>query len=117
VGFGRSVLRPNKKQTKKNNRNALARSYINVKENVFVSPRERDDDKNKNMTEKITNEIDFTKPRDLYNRTNRLQTSLERVNELPNPDKDDILAHVQHLLDERRAKLTIIRNISSLITF
>ena len=31
--------------------------------------------------------------------------------------KDDILAHVQHLLDERRAKLTIIRNISSLITF
>jgi site-specific recombinase XerD len=39
------------------------------------------------------------------------------VNELPNPDKDDILAHVQHLNDERRAKLTIIRNISSLITF
>ena len=31
--------------------------------------------------------------------------------------KDDILTHVQHLLDERRAKLTIIRNISSLITF
>jgi hypothetical protein len=48
-----------------------------------------DDDKNKNMTKRTTEEIDFTKPRDLYNRTNRLQTSLERVNELPNPDKDD----------------------------
>jgi hypothetical protein len=41
------------------------------------------------MTKRTTEEIDFTKPRDLYNRTNRLQTSLERVNELPNPDKDD----------------------------
>ncbi len=69
------------------------------------------------MAEKIHEAIDFSKNRDLYNRTNRLQTSLDRVNGLPNPDKDDILAHVQHLLDERRAKLTIIRNISSLITF
>ena len=68
MGFGRSVLRPNKnkKQTKKTNRNAPAWSYINVKENVYVSPRERDDDKNKNMTEKITKEIDFSKSKYLH---------------------------------------------------
>ncbi len=45
-----------------------------------------------------------------------MKASLKRVNELSNPDKDDILTHVQHLTDNRRATLTIIRNISALIT-
>ena len=70
------------------------------------------------MAEKITKEIDFSKPRDLYNRAYRLQTNLERVNELPNPDKD------AHLFNSRSTspgllmvKLTIIRNISEVITF
>lgn len=46
-----------------------------------------------------------------------MQTSLERVNELPSPDREDILVHVQQLTDDRRSKLTIIRNISVLMTF
>ena len=117
MGFGRSVRSPNKKQTKKNNRNARVRSYINVEENVKVIHQTRSDGKNKKVARKITKEIDFSKPRDLYNRSNQMKASLKRVNELSNPDKEDILTHVQYLTDNRRAALTIIRNISALITF
>ncbi len=52
------------------------------------------------MTHKAAAQIDFSKPRDLYNRSNRLQTSLERMNELTNPDRKDILVHVQQLADD-----------------
>ena len=96
MGFGPTVQSLNKKQVKKNNRNAPARSYINVEENVYISPRERDDDKNKNMTKRTSEEIDFTKPRDLYNRQNRLKNDIETVSALPNPDRDDILKHIQN---------------------
>jgi hypothetical protein len=66
---------------------------------------------------KLTPSPDFSKRRDLYNRQNLLQNSLEKVNELPKPDKDDILIHIQHLTDNRMTVLTIIRNISILLTF
>ena len=72
--------------------------------------------KNRKVAEETNKEIVFTKPRDLYNRHERLKIGLERVNGLPNPDKDDILKHVQYLTDNRRAALTILRNISVLIT-
>ena len=61
------------------------------------------------MAEETNKEIE-------YNRHDRLIIGLERVNGLPNPDKDDILKHVQYLTDNRRAALTILRNISVLIT-
>jgi len=90
-------------------------------ENINVSPEPRNDGNNKQVIdqtkEKTTKQIDFSKPRDLYNRQGQLEYNLERVNELPNPDRDDILTHIQYLKDNRRAALTIIRNISVLITF
>jgi hypothetical protein len=105
VGFGCSVRSLNKEQSKKSKSNNTG-YHINSK---VLSAYE----KNK----KLTPSPDFSKRRDLYNRQNLLQNSLEKVNELPKPDKDDILIHIQHLTDNRMTVLTIIRNISILLTF
>jgi integrase len=105
-----------KKENSRRNSKSQSRILTSPRTLIYCHPQVKHD-KKKRMTEKETKEIDFTKPRDLYNRNQRLQTSLKRINELANPDRNDILAHVQYLKDNRRATLTIIRNISVLIVF
>jgi hypothetical protein len=89
VGFGCSVQSLDEEQSKKSKPNNGSKKVLSSYE------------KNRKVTD-----IDFSKRRDLYNRQNLLQNSLEKVNELPNPDKDDILIHIQHLTDNRMAVLT-----------
>lgn len=111
VGLVRSVRRPTRKERNPIKKNKCQEASVNI--NTLPDPRARQ--QNKIMTDKISEEIDFSKPRDLYNRQNLLKNSLAEVNKLPSPDREDILAHVQYLNDNRRAKLTVIRNVSALI--
>lgn len=106
---------------KEQNKDKIGKNKANKRVNLVYGnikriPRGMSGGKNKKVTERTSEEIDFTKPRDLYNRQDRLKNSLETVNALPSPDREDILTHVQYLTDNRRAILTIIRNISVLIT-
>ncbi len=81
--------------------------------NTKVCRRATTHGRNKNVTECKSEDIDFTKPRDLSNRPVLFKNSLSAVN---NPDRDDILTHIQYLTDNRRSVLTITRNISALLT-
>ena len=59
------------------------------------------------MTEASTKEIDLTKPRDIYNRPRKLQAALEKVQDLDNGDREDVLKFVKHMNDNRTADLTV----------
>jgi hypothetical protein len=55
--------------------------------------------------------------RDLYNRHKRLADWIKRVNEdVHEPDRTDILKLIEHMQDNERAILWIVRCITALIT-
>ena len=56
------------------------------------------------MTEASTKEIDLTKPRDIYNRPRKLQAALEKVQDLDNSDREDVLKFVKHMNDNRTCR-------------
>ena len=55
------------------------------------------------MTEQ-TKEIDLTKPRDIYNRPRKLQAALKKLQDLDDPDREDVLKFVQHMNDNRTGR-------------
>jgi len=55
--------------------------------------------------------------RDLYNRKARLEYWIQRANtDLSGTDKTDVLKFIESLQDREKAALTIIRNITALIS-
>lgn len=68
------------------------------------------------MTEYTCEEVDLTKPRDLYNRPKKLKNALCKIYSLDEPDKTDILKFVQHMNDNRAADLTVAGKVGRLIT-
>ena len=54
--------------------------------------------------------------RDLYNRANRLESRIEKVNtELQEPDRSDVLKLVEHLKDTEKSALWIIRYLTAIL--